>query len=383
MRRAAGDGHADILNVMDSSLKATNLLWVWHVGARGGYIPVSFPGFFDPGVGLLMIDADPAAGVERCVPQLVDGRYPNCKAQGLCAAAWETDARVDIHFTACPFASGTRRLDPRFRDWFVFGNGDLDYVLGPAHHAARSCQVQARRLDSIAAELEGQVAAPAILTIDAKGASAEILRGARRLLAKSVDAVICEAETIPFYGGTPSLSTILADMSDAGFRFSGFLENSDAWASPCRNPVGLRGRPLQGSVDAVFIRDPSDIGIGADPRRAAAYAFVACAVGHPDLAVWALSRSQGQYGRSPVELFASALCESAQAMGKSLPPAFGATCSGTAGVTALADPSESAFERCLATHGFTELASEVRARRLFQAPFAHPFAGPESANRGS
>jgi len=360
---------------MVSAHAAANRLWIWHVGARGGYIPVAFPRFFDPGIGLLMIDADPAAGVERCVPQLADGRYPDCEARGLCAAAWDSDECVEIHFTECPFASGTRRLDPSFRDWFVFGNGDVDYVLGPAHRTVRSGPVQGRRLDSIASELAGQVAPPSVLSIDAQGASAEILRGAGRLLAESVDAVICEAETIPFYGGAPSLSSILAEMSEAGFRLSGFLPDADPWASPCRNPVGLRGRPLLGSVDAVFIRDPSRIERVADPRRAAAYAFVACAVGHPDLAVSALSRSARQTGSSPPEHFAAALGEAAQAMGKSLPPTFGTRCQGATGVAALADPSESVFERCLAAHGFTELAGEVRLRRLAQAPFAQACTG--------
>jgi len=349
-----------------------DLAWIWHLGSRGGYLPLSFPAGFDREIGLLLVDADESAIRESGAPQLSDTRQPDCEVRQHCFAAWSEDGAVDIHLTACPYASGTKPLDPAFDDWFVFGNGDLDYVLGQAHSVARTRRVKARALDSVAHEWDGDVGAPFILSIDAQGAGHEILSGAGNLLKHHVDAVICELETIPFYGGTPSLALALADLTRQGFLFSHMLPQDEPWASPCRNPIGLRSRPLMGSVDAVFIRDPSSLGAGIGARRAATYALAACIVGHPDLAVAVLSRCAEPGACGAIEGFARALLHAGRRMQPLFPGSFGSTEASMPARNGLPVPEESPFERCLRQHGFTDLSNEVARRRRLQAPYAVP-----------
>lgn len=349
-----------------------DLLWIWHVGSRGGFVPVAFPAAFDDSVGIMMIDADPSVDGPGEPPVLLDDRHPACAHEHRCMAAWSADADVQVHFTACPFATGTRRLDPRFRDWYVFGNGDVDYVLGAAHEVRRTETMAARRLDSLASGLGPAMARPGILSIDAQGASAEILEGAEALLADSVDAIVCEAETIPFYGGSPSLSLLLPRLADRHFFLSGFVPTGDPWASPCRNPIGLRGRPLLGSVDALFVRDPSSLADGACPARIARYALVACMVGHPDLALAALMRGQPASGPTPIERFACELREAGSRVPWSMPPAFGTPPSRGAAAPAPRPDDETPVERCLASHGFRDAANDLRVRRLRESAHACP-----------
>ena len=331
---------------------------------------MAFPAAFDDSVGLLLIDADPSASVPGQGAVLLDDRRPACMQQHRCEAAWCDDTNVEVHFTACPYATSTRRLDPRFRDWFVFGNGDVDYLLGPAHEVRRTETVAARRLDSLARELAPGMARPGILSIDAQGASAEIVAGAESLLSDSVDAVVCEAETIPFYGGSPSLALLLPHLADRHFFLSGILPTGDPWASPCRNPIGLRGSPLLGSVDAIFVRDPRSLPAGAPGERVARYAFVACMMGHPDLAAAALLRAESPAGTSSIERFAREFRDAAALAPARYPPAFGSGLRHGRADAAVVRGDASALERCLAEHGFRAAATDVQARRLHQSAHA-------------
>ena len=362
--------HASTLKSSMTENARRDLLWIWHVGSRGGFVPVAFPAVFDDSVGILMIDADPSVDGLTEQPVLLDDRHPACAHEHRCMAAWSADADVQVHFTACPFATGTRQLDPRFRDWYVFGNGNVDYVLGAAHEVRRTETMAARRLDSLASGLGPAIARPGILSIDAQGASAEILEGAEALLADSVDAIVCEAETIPFYGGSPSLSLLLPHLAERRFFLSGFVSTGDPWASPCRNPIGLRGRPLLGSVDALFVRDPLSLADGACPARIARYAFVACMVGHPDLALAALMRWQPASGPTAIERFACELREAATRVHSSMPPTFGTSPSRSAAATAHLPDEETLVERCLASYGFLDAANDLRMRRLRESAHA-------------
>lgn len=355
-----------------SSTTGNNLVWIWHVGSRGGFVPIAFPACFDSAVGLLMLDADPAAVAAMATPILADNRSPACVSLHRQVAAWSSDSRVELFHTACPFAAGFRRLDPRYRDWFVFGNGDCDYVLGAAHAIGESTLVAARRLDSIVTDPTMQAMAPTVLSIDAQGASTEVVDGADALLHEQIDAVVCEAETIPFYGGVPSFSTLLTVMAERRFLFCGMLPLDEPWASPCRNPIGLRGRPLPGSVDAVFLRDPWCIADTASPERAARYAFVACIMGHPDLAASVLLRTAPCQRDGVIANFARDLRESASRMPPVRPPAFGSSCRTPSFQADTHESRTSPFEQCLSRYGFGALAEEVRLRRVRQMPHACP-----------
>jgi hypothetical protein len=302
-----------------------------------------------------MLDADPDAVAAMAPPTLADDRHPACLAIHRQVAAWNRDAPVEMFHTACPFASGFRRLDPRYRDWFVFGNGRCDYVLGAAHEIRESTLVMARRLDSLTRDAAFRAMAPAVLSIDAQGVSAEIVEGSDELLHEQIDAVVCEAETIPFYGGDPSFATLLAMMAKRGFLYSGMMPLDEPWAPPCRNPIGLRGRPMPGSIDAIFLRDPGGI-TGASPERAARYAFVACMIGHPDLAASVLLRTDRCDSEGVIAAFAGELRDAALSMRTGRPPAFGSPRPAPSPLADAAESTASPFERCLDRHGFGALA---------------------------
>lgn len=352
------------------------LFWIWHVGSRSGYIPIGFPSQFDHAIGVFLIDgAD--VGVLRSVV-LPDGREAFCRTEQLCVAVWDTDRSIELFHTACPFATSARRLDPKFAGWTLFGNGNCDYVLGEAHQVERIEVVRARSLDSLASERHSVIGMPSILSIDAQGASLPILLGASMVLDQHVDAIICETELIPFYGGTPSFSGTLEMLSAKGFLFSGFIEEATSWASPCRTPVGTRSRTLQGSLDAMFIRDPQQLPESLDPARATRYVIAACLLGHADIAAAALMRVKEDFPESndPTIVFARQLRDAVLEMPARFPPSFK-----EARLAKQRDERQSPalmerdiidtpFESCLREAGFTSLANQVRQFRTDQSAFA-------------
>ena len=98
-----------------------------------------------------------------------------------------------------------------------------------------------RRLDSLMKD----IAAPALLKIDAQGYELEILRGATRLL-PAIEAILLEISIIEINEGTPLLHDVVGFMKKLGFVAYDILQ--------------IHRRPLDGAlnqVDVVFIREQS------------------------------------------------------------------------------------------------------------------------------
>jgi hypothetical protein len=227
-----------------------------HVGGRGGYIPFTFPKSFDSAIHLVLIDAADD-GITSKV-SLSDGRTFKGRIDPLRAVIFSDNSPAIFRRTSCPFASGLKPFNELFNEWYSFGNGDCDYVLGEAHDLLESEPVDCVTLDSLF-QKGSLPSKPTILSIDAQGLSLEIISGSRDFLTQNVHVIICEAELISFYGGTPSFSHILQLLADWGFLFFGFLPSTTTWASPVRRPVGQRGLTHRGSEDAIFIRDVRQI----------------------------------------------------------------------------------------------------------------------------
>ncbi len=100
--------------------------------------------------------------------------------------------------------------------------------------------VEIKSLDSYNGQL--QLEPKVLLKIDVQGYEAEVLRGAAQLLQK-VDCILLEISFRPLYEGQPSFAEIHSLLHEAGFSYSGNLEQL---LSP------LDGSLLQ--ADALFVR---------------------------------------------------------------------------------------------------------------------------------
>ena len=266
--------------------KVSECISIVHIGARDGFLPITYPAIFDDCCKIILFDV--ATDAEKVNPMLADGREPLSHTDWHKLAAWENEDNLTIFNTLCPYAAGAKKLLPEFSEWYVFGNGDCDYILGEAHIEMHRSTVKPIILDNLKEINSIKAVKPTIICIDAQGCSLEILKGATQLLDTSVDVVICEVELISFYSNAPSFGDVLTLLSQHGLRFSGFLKEESPWANPVRMPIGLRSKPLMGSADAVFIRDPRRISGSKDFIRLSKYAFSACICGHLDLAIWPL-----------------------------------------------------------------------------------------------
>jgi FkbM family methyltransferase len=225
---------------------------VVHIGARSGYVPFCFPKYFDSAIEFIMIDA----AEDAVIPSvwLSDGREFGGLITPLHAVISAEVGKATFQKTSCPFAAGLKPFNNDFAEWYSFGNGNCDYVLGEAHKLCGADVVDCVTIDSLF-EIGVLPKKPAILSIDAQGLSFEILTGASQFVKQYVHVIVCEVELINFYIGTPSFSLVLKTLAEWGYNFYGFLPSSTTWASPVRRPVGQRGRTHRGSEDAVFIRD--------------------------------------------------------------------------------------------------------------------------------
>jgi hypothetical protein len=359
---------------MSHTETATPRHGIWHIGARDGYLPIAIPSALDSFLEFVMIDGN--EGAIGSTVQLADGRISRASCVRVTAVVGERVGTEVWRENACPYSSGLIPIDDRFHGWTVFGNGNVDYVLGEAHETRNTIPVPTTTLDALwsrrgTMNLAGD---PSLLVIDAQGASARILRGGEQMLLPRVDAIIAESELIPFYGGTPSLCEIVPWLAERGFWFANLLPEDSPWACPVRRPLGQRSGPLRGSVDAVFIRNlatlPTD-----DPVRVARYAATCALLGQLDLACGACVQAKKALPMG----FAHTLLSAIRASPSIHPPSFAERRSGT--VPRLSDDDvrfleneRSPIEDCLRAWGLPALASRVQTERRSQgAKFRNTF----------
>jgi FkbM family methyltransferase len=340
---------------------------IFHVGARDGFVPFDYPEIFDSCCEFVMIDA--ADLEEIAAITLFNGRVVNCFSTQIKSAIWNENSQRPLNVTACPYAASVKKLDEKYNDWYVFANGDCDYILGEAHTLTNVEIVETVTLAKIISE--SNLPTPSVLCIDAQGSSFEILQGAGSYL-DSIDAVICEVELIPFYGGNPSFSGVLNLLSAKGMIFSGFISEPVSWASPVRHPIGFRSKTMLGSADAVFIRRPEEINASFDTVRISNYVLVSCSLGHFDLALSVLQKidfsSESLQSDSVLIKFFSDLKLALAAMPVCFPPTFLEARSKTKipQIENLLFGEITPLEECLIQYQFTMLASQVKNLRLEQ-----------------
>ena len=338
---------------------------IWHVGARGGYTPFDFPETLDPCFSITFFDEGRAKPTSVSVGS--DGRSTGAEIRFLPALLWATQSALDFRQTTCPYGSGFKPLNPQFGQWYVFGNPDIDYVLGQACAPVAIQTVETTTLDSIPVSPDWP--RPQVLVIDAQGAGYEIISGARELCSVSVDAVIVELELLPFFDKMPSISTVLPALLERGFYFARFVAEENPWASPFRTALGLRSKPFMGSADGVFLRDPRQIMSQSSPSRAVKYAILCLCLGFVDIASeviksiekQSLVASDGLIDEIALD-FASAVANTAALF----PKAFGESREPSGYWSALRQTTTTPVEAFLHRWGFEVVAEEVRALRMKQ-----------------
>jgi FkbM family methyltransferase len=340
---------------------------IFHVGARDGFVPFDYPEIFDSCFNFVMIDAADVGEITAIT--LLNGRSTNCFSRQIKSAVWNENSQLPLNVTVCPYAASVKKFDDRYNDWYVFANGDCDYILGEAHTVTNVEIVETKTLAKIISE--SNLPTPSVLCIDAQGSSLEILQGAGSYL-DFVDAVICEVELIPFYGGNPSFSDVLNLLSTKGMIFSGFISEPVSWASPVRHPIGFRSKTMLGSADAVFIRRPEEINASFDFARRSNYVLVSCSLGHFDLALSALQKidlpSDSPKPDTVLKKFCSDLKRASEAMPVYFPPSFleARSKNKIPQIENLLFSEITPLEQCLRQYQFTVLANEVKSFRLEQ-----------------
>lgn len=350
----------------NDSLRDT-MVSIFHVGARDGFVPFDFPAIFDSCCEFVMIDAANVGEITAIT--LLNGRSANCFSRQIKSAVWNENSKTPLNVTVCPYAASVKKLDEKYNDWYVFANGDCDYILGEAHALSNVELVETETLAKIISE--SNLPTPSILCIDAQGSSLEILQGAGSYL-NSVDAVICEVELIPFYGGNPSFSEVLNLLSAKGMIFSGFISEPVSWASPVRHPIGFRSKTMLGSADAVFIRSPEQIHVSLDIARTSNYVLVSCSLGHVDLALSALQKIDCPSGSSQLDTVLIKFCSDLKRASAAMPVCFPPTFLEARSEKKLPQIENLLFEeitpieQCLRQYQFTVLSTEVKNLRLEQ-----------------
>jgi hypothetical protein len=359
------------------NLRGNDLLWVWLIGARGGFMPLSFPSIFDDSIAVLAVDAgDECAGVNL---ELSDGRKTNALVRRKQSCIAGSVAYRTFHDRKCPFASGMSQLDPYFLDWSVFGNGVCDYVLSDAHELAGKKSFRTTTLDLLFGE-EDSYFAPSIIVLDAQGASAEILLTGADMALSHADALILEVETIPFFGGKASFAQLLPSLWDRGFVFVRFLDEEETWATPHRLPIGQRSAALPGARDAVFVRLPDRRAERQKLSRLCKYVVSCCICGRIDFALHALgSLPEALLNRlvckSTLELMVKSLYAASRGMPVAMPtkwvasdeakPRMNDQC--IESLKQLAKDDETPLEKILLAYGFVDLQKDLKERRIRQA----------------
>lgn len=237
-------------------------LSIHHVGGRAGSrgFPVLKP--FEPDVVNVLYDADP-----DCLEQVhsVNAKHdselhvlPFCLGEACRPAAF--------HITYDPYCSSVLEPNPRYANYSGYFS-DIDYPLGGSIRVMETRQVSIVTMDQVLRSGSAQVPPPDFLSVDTQGSELAILSGARQTLTADVLAITVEAEFHSLYLGQPLFGDLCRFLDELGFDFVRF-EHMDEF-SPCRGPIGFRGRGYTLYSDALFFRRASDLfGAQADPERA-------------------------------------------------------------------------------------------------------------------
>ena len=229
-----------------------NKLIVHHIGARSG--TRGFPSLcaFENDIVNVLYDAD-----VDCIEQIKNNAqktnstslvYPYCIS--------DKNKTVKFNFNYDPYTNSIYPFNDEYKNHYLFYS-DHDYPLCQTIKTMETRQLNTNYLDDILCDKKINIPHPDFLSMDVQGAEYDILKGANKTLNDSILGILLEAELHPIYKDQKIFGDIVKLLSEYGFMFIRFEDIQEM--SPYRAPIGLRGKGIQFSSDALFLKKPDFI----------------------------------------------------------------------------------------------------------------------------
>ncbi len=170
----------------------------------------------------------------------------------------ETQQRIPFHLNVDPTTNSLYLLNEDMKDAYLYQYyplyGPFDFVFGDVIRSEKTIEVDVVSMDYLYKDKKSDFTPPPpdILSIDAQGASYEILKGAERVLQETTVAVCCEAEFLPVYKGEKLFGDIVELLDRNGFFLYKFLRMNKISFYPLS--IDLRGDGVEYSTDALFLK---------------------------------------------------------------------------------------------------------------------------------
>ena len=218
-----------------------------HVGARGGSAGFTMPDAFRADVRNVLYEPD-----SECLHDLEELSVADEGHNIVLPFALGARRERRIFYAhQHPLTSSFRSIDERYAEYSEFAAGQ-DYVLKDSTRRVREEEVLVDTIDNLTRSETASVPPPDLLLVDTEGMDFDVLEGARESLRNSVVAISVETQLQPVWGKGPLFGDICELLDGLGFDLASIhLHNA---LSPLRCPIGLRGRGMQTSCDAIFLR---------------------------------------------------------------------------------------------------------------------------------
>ena len=221
---------------------------IHHIGGRRATTSLK-DSFFKNDCLWTFYDAD-----ESCLEQIkcrTDGEW----TQILPYCLFSSRQKVKFHINQDPTTSSIFELDNKFGEFYLDHDyplyGPMDFRFADTINTVKEIELECTTIDLLVQE--DKAVAPDILSIDAQGASYDILEGSKECLVRDTIAVSCECEFVPFYKGQKTFGHVSNFMNDHGFIFCCFQNLTKG--SMYRESVGFRGDGFHVYCDALFLKD--------------------------------------------------------------------------------------------------------------------------------
>lgn len=218
-----------------------------HVGGRGGGFPMPLAEKFRDGTEMYIYDADPDCGAQMIrLSPFVD--------HVIVAAVGGVDAVADFHVNYDPFTSSLLKPHPGNSGIF-YQDASCDYILEDVLKPLKTIKVATRTLGSLAREHGFQVD---YLSLDVQGAEFDLLTGVSDAIFRDTVGVMCEISLLQFYDQQKLFDQITALLRPKGFFVANIFPHGYDWAT-YRSAMGWRGKGFTAHGDVLFLREPRHI----------------------------------------------------------------------------------------------------------------------------
>lgn len=228
---------------------SSNRLSHHHIGAREGSGSIHLPRLFNDDIDYVYYDPDTDCINEARSSLDQAGKYAT--VYPFCISNKNNTDKFNIMVE--PYLSSIFQLSQEFKNFYYISRykylAKLDNVMSVDHEIV----TEFRSLDQICFS-DALARPPHCLTIDAQGATWEVLKGAEKCLREETLCVIAETEMHPLYEGQKTFSEVKSYLESLGFFFCCFDGFMKFGAQSV--PTGLRSTNLDIVTNALFLKKP-------------------------------------------------------------------------------------------------------------------------------